>query len=120
VQIVQEEGELVWIPPHWWHQVYHLQPSIAIASQLCHETVKDRVFKHILSFCRAQGLRQRPEQTKNPENNRDIDYARMDSLSAVFELERSESLVVGNMNIETNTPQQQVDALLAEAARLLE
>ncbi|CAN0209865.1 unnamed protein product, partial [Ectocarpus sp. 13 AM-2016] len=29
---VQEAGELVLIPPRHWHQVYHLEPSLAVAS----------------------------------------------------------------------------------------
>lgn len=34
IQILQREGELVTIPPFYWHQVLHLQPSIAVASQV--------------------------------------------------------------------------------------
>lgn len=50
-QIVQEEGELILIPPGYWHQVYHLQPSIAVASQYCNHVIKNKVFKNILSYC---------------------------------------------------------------------
>lgn len=50
VRLVQEEGDLVLIPPGWWHQVYHLQPSIAVASQFCGEDIKQRVFDHILEW----------------------------------------------------------------------
>lgn len=53
MQIIQEEGDLVLIPPNHWHQVYHLQPSIGIASQYFNELGKARVFSHILSFSTA-------------------------------------------------------------------
>ncbi|CAN0445798.1 unnamed protein product, partial [Ascophyllum nodosum] len=29
---VQEPGDVVIIPPRHWHQVYHLEPSVAVAS----------------------------------------------------------------------------------------
>lgn len=48
VQIVQEEGDMLLIPPRWWHQVYNLQPSIAVASQYMNEYSKDRVIDHML------------------------------------------------------------------------
>lgn len=51
IQIVQEEGEMVMIPPGWWHQVYHLEPSIAIASQYCNDANKVGVYEHILDYC---------------------------------------------------------------------
>jgi len=55
VQIVQNEGELVLIPPRWWHQVYHVRPSIAVASQYCNSVNKLGVFMHILSWCNGGG-----------------------------------------------------------------
>jgi hypothetical protein len=45
---------MVLIPPGWWHQVYHLTPSIAVAGQYCNDALKNRVFEHILKWC-AQG-----------------------------------------------------------------
>ncbi len=50
VLVVQEEGDTIFIPPKWWHQVYHLQPSIALAAQYMNIVVESRVFSHILSW----------------------------------------------------------------------
>ncbi|CAM9791432.1 unnamed protein product, partial [Laminaria digitata] len=50
---VQEQGELVLIPPRCWHQVYHLEPSVAVASQYMDHRVRHRVFRHILDWCGA-------------------------------------------------------------------
>ena len=50
VQVIQEEGDLIIIPPRWWHQVYNLQPSIAIANQIMEKSVKDRVIDHMLQW----------------------------------------------------------------------
>ena len=54
VQIVQREGELVVIPPAWWHQVYHVTPSIAVAGQYFNEDGKQRVFGHMLRWSASQ------------------------------------------------------------------
>jgi hypothetical protein len=51
IQFIQEEGDLVMIPPFWWHQVYHLEPSIGVASQYFNERGKNQVFSHILEWC---------------------------------------------------------------------
>lgn len=51
LQLVQEEGDLILIPPRFWHQVYHLEPSIALASQYVNELGKDTTFRHILKWC---------------------------------------------------------------------
>jgi hypothetical protein len=48
---IQEEGETVFIPPNSWHQVYHLQPSIAIASQHMNHFNQRQVLQHMLSTC---------------------------------------------------------------------
>jgi hypothetical protein len=49
--VLQKEGDLVLIPPGCWHQVYHLEPSVAFASQQFCEFDKHTVFKHIASQC---------------------------------------------------------------------
>ena len=33
-EFIQEEGELVWIPPHYGHAILNLQPSIGVAETL--------------------------------------------------------------------------------------
>ena len=50
LQILQEEGDLLIIPPRWWHQVYNLQPTVAVASQYMNEGSLDRVLDHMLSW----------------------------------------------------------------------
>ncbi|CAM9823266.1 unnamed protein product [Ascophyllum nodosum] len=45
---VQEPGDVVIIPPRHWHQVYHLEPSVAVASQYMDYRVRRGVFHHIL------------------------------------------------------------------------
>lgn len=72
-QIVQDEGELILIPPKYWHQVYHLQPSIAIASQYINSNVKNQVFSHILKWCH-----------ENPENG-DVNPEMLSSLPKDFD-----------------------------------
>lgn len=51
VQIIQREGEMVLIPPRWWHQVYHMEPSVAVAGQYFNDHGKAKVFRHILAWC---------------------------------------------------------------------
>lgn len=69
LQFVQEEGDLVLIPPRFWHQVYHLEPSIALASQYINSYGKDRTFKHILRWCSgsidSEELKNEEDSSKN-------------------------------------------------------
>ncbi|CAM9733218.1 unnamed protein product [Discosporangium mesarthrocarpum] len=51
--VVQEAGDVIFIPPRAWHQVYHLEPSIAVASQYMDEAIRDGVFEHILNWTGA-------------------------------------------------------------------
>ena len=43
-------GDTILIPPKWWHQVYHLQPSIALAAQYMNDVVASRVIDHIIAW----------------------------------------------------------------------
>lgn len=52
---VQEEGELVVIPPRWSHQVYHLTPALALAWQVCTRATLPRVLRHVLEYCKEGG-----------------------------------------------------------------
>jgi len=48
--VVQSEGEMVVIPPGWAHQVYHLQPSLCLAWQVCNEGNFKCVIRHMLTW----------------------------------------------------------------------
>jgi hypothetical protein len=51
VTVLQREGELLLIPPRWWHQTYHLEPSVALAGQYCNAQNGARVAQHVLDWC---------------------------------------------------------------------
>lgn len=53
VEFVQEPGETVLIPPGWWHQVYHLEPTLGVAGQYLNEHNADVVFRNMLSYTGA-------------------------------------------------------------------
>lgn len=50
IYIVQEAGDTVMIPNNWFHQVYHLQPSVAVAGQYANDHLKQKVFNHIVNW----------------------------------------------------------------------
>lgn len=49
--VVQQPGDLLLIPPYWYHQTYGPEPSMAIASQRCGTALDaPRVLRHILDL----------------------------------------------------------------------
>jgi len=46
--IIQHPGDLIIIPPGFWHQTYHAEPSFAVASQHADRLSIQPVFDHIL------------------------------------------------------------------------
>jgi hypothetical protein len=49
--VVQHPGELLLIPPYWYHQTYAPEPSMAVASQRCGTWLDaSRVLRHILAL----------------------------------------------------------------------
>lgn len=47
---VQQPGELVLIPPGWWHQTYYPEPSFCAAGQYLDAFCRDAVFQHVLDW----------------------------------------------------------------------
>jgi Cupin-like domain len=50
--VIQEAGDMILIPAHWWHQTFALEPSFTIASQRCGGADSIQVLQHILN-CKA-------------------------------------------------------------------
>jgi hypothetical protein len=60
--VVQHPGELLLIPPYWYHQTYAPEPSLAVASQRCGSLLDARrVLRHILSLQSTDGEQQLPQ-----------------------------------------------------------
>ncbi|CAE7228857.1 unnamed protein product [Symbiodinium natans] len=55
---VQEAGETLIFPGHWWHQTYHLSPTLGFAGQVLNSENLRQVLGHIISWC---GLEARDE-----------------------------------------------------------
>ena len=64
--VVQHPGELLLIPPYWYHQTYAPEPSLAVASQRCGSSLDaTRVVGHILA------LQKNEDSTSSLEQNSD-------------------------------------------------
>mmetsp|Transcript_71938 Transcript_71938/g.203912 ORF Transcript_71938/g.203912 Transcript_71938/m.203912 type:complete len:514 (+) Transcript_71938:408-1949(+) len=53
ITVLQTEGQLLLIPPRWWHQTYHIEPSVAIAGQYLNANNEEDVYNHILEWSEA-------------------------------------------------------------------
>lgn len=53
--VVQEEGDLIVIPPSWAHQVYHMEPSLCLAWQQCNRSNLRHVVRHMLTWAAENG-----------------------------------------------------------------
>lgn len=49
VTALQRAGDVVVVPARAWHQTYALEPSLAVASQVCRRADAPRVFGHVLA-----------------------------------------------------------------------
>lgn len=65
ITVLQTEGQLLLIPPRWWHQTYHVEPSVAIAGQYLTAKNEDDVFNHILEWSGATATENVAEDTKS-------------------------------------------------------
>lgn len=86
VQIVQREGEMVIIPPQWWHQVYHCTPSIAVAGQYVNENGKGRVFSHMLNWCSESGAHSKQAGSSTTARTETVDDILSDPITTDEEI----------------------------------
>lgn len=65
---IQQPGDLLLIPAHWWHQTYCLEPSVVISSQRCGKHDAGLVLRHILNRNKVTAARQEAvlQKTSNP------------------------------------------------------
>ena len=47
-------GETLIFPGTWWHQTYHLSPTVALAGQILNHRNLHRVMRHIITYCNLQ------------------------------------------------------------------
>lgn len=70
VQIVQQPGELVVIPPGWLHQVYSLTPSVAVSGQYFNENNKEKVVRHTIDWCNLIGKEEEEAREREREQSK--------------------------------------------------
>jgi hypothetical protein len=65
---IQQPGDLLLIPAHWWHQTYCLEPSVVISSQRCGKHDAHQVLRHILNRNKVTAANQEAvlQKSSNP------------------------------------------------------
>jgi len=66
LEVVQGPDELIVFPAHYFHQTYHYEPTIAVASQMMNEGCKARVLGQILDFAGADRRALPPDLWSRP------------------------------------------------------
>eukprot|EP00438_Fugacium_kawagutii_P019478 Skav235611 [mRNA] locus=scaffold358:14187:15089:+ [translate_table: standard] len=51
LEYLQKPGETLIFPGHWWHQTYHLGPTLGFAGQVLNHQNLQRVMGHVIDWC---------------------------------------------------------------------
>jgi len=85
----QEEGDMIIIPPSFWHQTYYKTPCVSVASQYMNMKNMPIVYEHILVHCGltdAQQLNKLVNEAAEIAQNGSVDSYRsaLESIQFVF------------------------------------
>lgn len=94
---VQRVGELVLIPPGWWHQTYYTGPSIGSAGQYLDSFCRDRVFQHVLDWTQTGARAEDIDASVSPREQIDALLALLQSRSAAGARGRGGSAAAGKL-----------------------
>ena len=92
VCIIQEEGEMVIIPPKWWHQVYHLEPSIALAGQYVNDKVKENVVNHMYKWSNVDTDKMWSPDIEHDLRNRDTKQRILEAIEIALKSQHGEDI----------------------------
>lgn len=92
VCIIQEEGEMIIIPPKWWHQVYHLEPSIALAGQYVNDKVKENVINHMYEWSNVDKDKVRTLEYDNDLRNTDTKQRILEAIKIALKSQHGEDI----------------------------
>ncbi|KAG8471180.1 hypothetical protein KFE25_009601 [Diacronema lutheri] len=75
VGCVQRAGELLLIPPGWWHQSYYPEPSFCAAGQYLDSFCRASVFQHVLDWTRTGRRADEIDASLRPQEQVDALFA---------------------------------------------